>query len=115
MDPRDSTRSAREQLGERLRVLQVRSGKSLKQLEMTVHASDSSLSRYLAGTTVPPWPVVESLCREAGEEAEEVKGLWERAGRGARAARTRRPIRRATGDLPGRGGVPAGPWAWPSS
>ncbi|GHF49625.1 transcriptional regulator with XRE-family HTH domain [Amycolatopsis bartoniae] len=70
---------AREQLGEQLRRLRTRSGKSLKQLEKTVHASDSSLSRYLSGATVPPWPVVEQLCREADEDTAALRPLWEQA------------------------------------
>jgi hypothetical protein len=87
MKPQHTGMSARDQLAAQLRALQARSGKSLKQLEATVHASDSSLSRYLSGTTMPPWPVVESLCREGHEDAGKLRHLWERAGvRGGTAA-----------------------------
>lgn len=53
------------QLAAELRELRKRSGKSLCELERPTLSSDSSLSRYLAGRALPPWPVVEALS-EAG-------------------------------------------------
>ncbi|MBV9844938.1 MAG: helix-turn-helix domain-containing protein, partial [Kutzneria sp.] len=92
---------AREQLAQRLKALHAKTGRSLKELEPLVHASDSSLSRYLSGRTVPPWSVVEGLCRAAGEPAEPTRLAW------ALASRERRP-----GGAGGAGvdGEPAAGW-----
>jgi transcriptional regulator with XRE-family HTH domain len=57
---------------------------SLRELERVTFSSDSALSRYLSGQTVPPWPVVEALCRTAGSDPERLRGLWT-AARAARA------------------------------
>ncbi|MFI5903968.1 helix-turn-helix domain-containing protein [Streptomyces cyaneofuscatus] len=45
---------AARRLGAELRALQQRSGRTLRDLETRVRISDSSLSRYFRGTTVPP-------------------------------------------------------------
>jgi tetratricopeptide (TPR) repeat protein len=66
-------------LAAELRVIHSRSGVSLKQLERHVHVSDSSLSRYLAGQVVAPWPVVEALCRLGNGDARKLRKLWETA------------------------------------
>jgi transcriptional regulator with XRE-family HTH domain len=67
-----------------LRAIREGTGKSLKQLQRTIHVSDSSLSRYLSGRTLPPWDVVEGLCRDAGHPADAIhtlRALWEQAQR----------------------------------
>ncbi|MFL6118343.1 helix-turn-helix domain-containing protein [Actinophytocola sp.] len=69
----------RGELAAELRRLQTASGMSLRQLERETHASSSSLSRYLSGRTVPPWSVVESLCRVAEGRPDDLRPLWERA------------------------------------
>lgn len=68
-------------LGRALRELQQRSGCTLRSLESRVRISDSSLSRYFRGTTVPPWPTVRDLCRALGGDPAEFRVLWEAADR----------------------------------
>ncbi|WP_258047392.1 helix-turn-helix transcriptional regulator [Streptomyces sp. SM13] len=75
------------ELGAALRALQQRSGRTLRALEEQVRISDSSLSRYFRGDTVPPWPVVRDLCRALGA-APTRTGL---CGRPRTAARPNRP------------------------
>lgn len=70
-------------LGRALRELQQRSGCTLRSLETRVRISDSSLSRYFRGTTVPPWPTVRDLCRALGGDPAEFRVLWEAADRAA--------------------------------
>lgn len=72
-----------EQLGRALRALQQRSGRTLRSLETEVMISDSSLSRYLRGSTVPPWATVRDLCRALGADPVEYRALWEAADRSA--------------------------------
>ncbi|GAA4635270.1 hypothetical protein GCM10023196_080090 [Actinoallomurus vinaceus] len=69
--------TAAARLGAELQALRRRTGKSLKRLEELVHVSDSSMSRYLSGRIVPPWPVIERLCRLAGEDPYRLRPLWE--------------------------------------
>ncbi len=66
----------RRRLAARLQDLQAATGKSLKDLERLVHASDSSLSRYLSGRTVPPWGTYSAGVRAGGNQAPVVKSLW---------------------------------------
>ncbi|MEV6525926.1 helix-turn-helix domain-containing protein [Longispora sp. NPDC051575] len=66
-------------LAEELRQARSRAGLTLKQLERHTHASDSSLARYLAGKLLPPWPLVETLCRLSDRDPLELRPLWERA------------------------------------
>ncbi|GAB2948342.1 helix-turn-helix domain-containing protein [Streptomyces heilongjiangensis] len=70
------------QLGSALRVLQQRSGRTLRALEEQVRISDSSLSRYFRGDTVPPWSVVRDLCRALGADPTAYRSLWEAAYQG---------------------------------
>ena len=70
-----------EQLGRALRALQQRSGRTLRSLETEVLISDSSLSRYLRGSTVPPWVTVRDLCRALGADPIEYRAMWEAADR----------------------------------
>jgi transcriptional regulator with XRE-family HTH domain len=69
--------TAGDQLAGELRALRGRTGRSLKELQDLVHASDSSLSRYLSGRIVPPWPVVDRLCELAREDPAGPRALWE--------------------------------------
>ncbi|MER5198650.1 helix-turn-helix domain-containing protein [Streptomyces sp. NPDC002755] len=95
--------AAARRLGEALRSLQQRSGHTLRALETQVRISDSSLSRYFRGQSVPPWPVVRDLCRSMGADPGEYRALWEAAGRtGADEA--------ADADTPGAPPAPALPW-----
>ncbi|MFE5486126.1 RICIN domain-containing protein [Streptomyces sp. NPDC056527] len=71
-------------LGRALRELQRRSGCTLRSLETTVRISDSSLSRYFRGTTVPPWATVRDLCKALGGDPADYRSLWEAADRSQR-------------------------------
>ncbi|MEU7071692.1 RICIN domain-containing protein [Streptomyces narbonensis] len=71
-------------LGRALRDLQRRSGRTLRDLETSVRISDSSLSRYFLGTTVPPWATVRDLCEALGGDPSEYRHLWQAADRGQR-------------------------------
>ncbi|MCO5968163.1 helix-turn-helix domain-containing protein [Actinoallomurus soli] len=73
--PEDCTVGTR--LATELRALRTRTGKSLKELEQLIHASDSSISRYLSGRIVPPWQVIERLSRLAGDDPARLRPLWE--------------------------------------
>ncbi|MEV6483679.1 helix-turn-helix transcriptional regulator [Streptomyces sp. NPDC051576] len=72
-----SGRGACDLLAERLRVMRERTGRSLKELRGSVHASDSSLSRYLSGRIVPPWNVVQRLGEAAHEDPAGLRPLWD--------------------------------------
>lgn len=72
---------AARRLGAELRALQQRSGRTLRDLETRVRISDSSLSRYFRGTTVPPWATVRDLCRALGADPTAYRSLWEAAER----------------------------------
>lgn len=69
-------------LAAELRAVRERSGKTLRELERLTNASDSALSRYLSGRTVPPWSVIESLCRVAGHDSRRLRSVWAAAGEG---------------------------------
>lgn len=73
--------AAARRLGEALRAVQQGSGRTLRDLEAQVRISDSSLSRYFRGTTVPPWAVVRDVCRALGADPGEYRALWEAADR----------------------------------
>jgi transcriptional regulator with XRE-family HTH domain len=77
--------TAAGRLASRLRELRKQTGRSLKDLEAELHVSDSSLSRYFSGQSVPPWPVVEQLAGLAGQDADELRDLWQQAGQRRRA------------------------------
>lgn len=79
--------TAADRLAAELRGLREASGKSLRELEKSTHASDSSLSRYLSGQALPPWPVVEALATVAGRDTEPLRTLWV----AARQARNQTP------------------------
>ena len=62
-----------------LRKLRERSGKTLRELQETTFVSDSALSRYLSGRTLPPWSTVVTICTHFGVEATRLRPAWERA------------------------------------
>lgn len=87
LEPSHAQRLTNE-LAAELRALRTRSGKSLRQLERPTFTSDSSLSRYLAGQSLPPWRVVEVLSEQGGGDPAELRPLWERASKARAQART---------------------------
>ncbi|MGW3590929.1 helix-turn-helix domain-containing protein [Streptomyces fungicidicus] len=112
--PPDSRAAARK-LGDALRNLQQRSGRTLRSLESQVRMSDSSLSRYFRGETVPAWPVVRELCRALGADPAEYRALWEAAD----ASRRDEPVADDSDEAPGAPAAPRparqrrrhGPWS----
>lgn len=68
-----------DELAARLRMLQEVSGLGVRALARDSGLSSSSLSRYLSGQTVPPWPAVIALCRLVGRDPRPLRPLWERA------------------------------------
>ncbi|GAA3245945.1 RICIN domain-containing protein [Streptomyces sp. XM83C] len=78
-DPRRHSLTPAQRLGAALRALQQRSGCTLRALEQQVRISDSSISRYFRGDTVPTWDAVRDLCRAMGADPMEYRRLWEAA------------------------------------
>ncbi|WP_242613888.1 ATP-binding protein [Actinomadura roseirufa] len=76
---REGTADPREELAGRLRLLQELSGLGVRALARDTGLSSSSLSRYLAGRTVPPWGAVIALCRLVKRDPRPLRPLWERA------------------------------------
>jgi tetratricopeptide (TPR) repeat protein len=68
-----------DELAARLRLLQELSGHGVRALAREVNLSSSSLSRYLTGQTVAPWPAVIALCRLVKRDPRPLRPLWERA------------------------------------
>ncbi|MET9379482.1 helix-turn-helix domain-containing protein [Streptomyces sp. NPDC002992] len=93
----DGQRTAAQELAGRLRALQQRSGRTLRSLESEVAISDSSLSRYLRGSTVPPWSTVRDLCRALKADPAEYRLLWEAADRAQSASQPDRAAAPAPG------------------
>lgn len=96
-------RAAARELGAALRNLQQQSGRPLRSLEAEVRISDSSLSRYFRGETVPPWPAVRDLCRALKADPTPYRVLWEATENTPldehdAAANTGAALRTATGD-----------------
>jgi tetratricopeptide (TPR) repeat protein len=75
------TKSAdpQDELAARLRMVQDLSGLGVRALARDVGLSSSSLSRYLSGQTVPPWPAVTALCGLVKRDPRQLRPLWERA------------------------------------
>ncbi|MFC4126462.1 tetratricopeptide repeat protein [Nocardia rhizosphaerae] len=69
-----------DELAARLRMIQELSGRGVRALARDTGLSSSSLSRYLSGQTVPPWPAVVELCRLVKRDPRPLRPLWERAG-----------------------------------
>ncbi|MFF3689568.1 tetratricopeptide repeat protein [Streptomyces sp. NPDC002187] len=81
MDVRQQTAKAdpQNELAARLRLLQELSGLGVRALARDTGLSSSSLSRYLSGQTVPPWPAVIALCRLVKRDPRPLRPLWERS------------------------------------
>ncbi|POX44058.1 tetratricopeptide repeat protein [Streptomyces sp. Ru72] len=75
---RAAANDPQEELAARLRLLQERSGRGVRALARDSGLSSSSLSRYLNGQTVPPWPAVVALCRLVKRDPRPLRPLWER-------------------------------------
>ncbi|MEV4799203.1 tetratricopeptide repeat protein [Nonomuraea sp. NPDC049421] len=69
----------RDELAARLRLIQELSKRGVRALARDSGLSSSSLSRYLAGQSVPPWPAVVELCRLVKRDPRQLRPLWERA------------------------------------
>ncbi|MEV6350231.1 helix-turn-helix transcriptional regulator [Actinoplanes sp. NPDC051851] len=82
----DPVYSPRALLAAELRILRDRTGQTLRELQAATFASDSALSRYLIGRSVPPWQVVTALCAQTGTDPAVLRDLWQlaRATRGVR-------------------------------
>ncbi|WP_329622361.1 tetratricopeptide repeat protein [Streptomyces sp. NBC_01255] len=75
---RASGADPQEELAARLRLLHELSGLGVRALARDTGLSSSSLSRYLNGRTVPPWPAVVALCRLVKRDPRPLRPLWER-------------------------------------
>lgn len=73
--------SPRTELAGRLQAIQELSGRSLRELERATGVSSSSLSRYFAGRSLPPWSAVVALCRVVQRDPRPLRDLWEQASR----------------------------------
>ncbi|MGJ5750324.1 helix-turn-helix protein [Streptomyces puniciscabiei] len=76
---RTAKNDPQEELAARLRLLQEVSGLGVRALARDTGLSSSSLSRYLNGQTVPPWPAVVDLCRLVKRDPRPLRPVWERA------------------------------------
>ncbi|WP_308380071.1 helix-turn-helix domain-containing protein [Streptomyces sp. ISL-43] len=79
MEQRSAKSDPQEELAARLRLLQELSGLGVRALARDAGLSSSSLSRYLGGQTVPPWPAVVALCRLVKRDPRPLRSLWERS------------------------------------
>ncbi|MEV5283187.1 helix-turn-helix transcriptional regulator [Streptomyces sp. NPDC052811] len=70
-----------QQLASALSFLQRRTGKPLRQTAADTGISPSHLSRLLAGTRRPSWPVAKNLVTACNGDPFEVRRLWENAHR----------------------------------
>ncbi|MQY10463.1 hypothetical protein SRB5_05710 [Streptomyces sp. RB5] len=78
-EQRARTAHPQDELAARLRLLREVSGLGVRALARDAGLSSSSLSRYLSGQTVPPWPTVIALCRLVKRDPRPLRPLWERA------------------------------------
>ncbi|MGW5635885.1 ATP-binding protein [Streptomyces sp. NPDC003832] len=102
MDQQAGTNDPQEELAARLRLVQELSGLGVRALARDSGLSSSSLSRYLTGRTVAPWPAVVALCRLVKRDPRPLRPLWERCANPLpappRSSRQARPAPR--NDLP---------------
>jgi len=77
--PIDENRPPQLLLTAELRAARDRSGRTLRELQAVTYASDSALSRYFSGRSVPPWNVVAALCQASGSDPGHLLPLWRRA------------------------------------
>ena len=102
MHDRAAKADPQDELAARLRLLQELSGLGVRALARDAGLSSSSLSRYLTGRTVPPWPAVVALCRLVKRDPRPLRPLWERISNPLpappKSSRQARPVPR--NDLP---------------
>ncbi|MFB7515617.1 tetratricopeptide repeat protein [Streptomyces sp. NPDC056144] len=79
MDEYETASDPKDELAARLRLLHELSGLGVRALARDAGLSSSSLSRYLNGLTVPPWPAVVALCRLVKRDPRPLRPLWDRA------------------------------------
>lgn len=79
VEQRAAKADPKEELAARLRLLQELSERGVRALARDAGLSSSSLSRYLSGQTVPPWPAVIALCRLLKRDPRPLRPLWESA------------------------------------
>ncbi|MGP3689766.1 helix-turn-helix domain-containing protein [Streptomyces sp. IBSNAI002] len=79
MEQRTAKDDPQDELAARLRLIQELSGLGVRALARDAGLSSSSLSRYLGGQTVPPWPAVVALCRLVKRDPRPLRPLWERS------------------------------------
>lgn len=75
----NGTADPQDELAARLRLVHDLSGRGVRALARDAGLSSSSLSRYLSGQTVPPWPAVIALCHQVRRDPRQLRALWERA------------------------------------
>jgi len=92
--------SPRTELAGRLQAIQELSGRSLRELERATGISSSSLSRYFAGRSLPPWSSVVALCRLVQRDPRPLRELWEQASQLPPAPPPARPKVAGRNDLP---------------
>ncbi|WP_342744705.1 ATP-binding protein [Actinophytocola xinjiangensis] len=73
------TDDPQDELAARLRLVHELSGRGVRALARDAGLSSSSLSRYLSGQTVAPWPAVIALCHQVRRDPRQLRALWERA------------------------------------
>ncbi|WP_112236728.1 ATP-binding protein [Kribbella monticola] len=92
--------SPRTELAGRLQAIQKLSGRSLRELERATGISSSSLSRYFAGRSLPPWSSVVALCRLVQRDPRPLRELWEQASQLPPPPAAARPKVAGRNDLP---------------
>ncbi|WP_206686092.1 ATP-binding protein [Kribbella qitaiheensis] len=92
--------SPRTELAGRLQAIQELSGRSLRELQRATGISSSSLSRYFAGRSLPPWSAVVALCKVVQRDPRPLRDLWEQASRLPPPPPPARPTVAGRNDLP---------------
>ncbi|MET9110043.1 helix-turn-helix domain-containing protein [Streptomyces zhihengii] len=70
---------ATDRLAHALRALQQNSGLSIKETGLAIGVSPSHVSRLVAGTRRPSWPVVERFAEACAGDVRALRDLWEAA------------------------------------
>jgi tetratricopeptide (TPR) repeat protein/transcriptional regulator with XRE-family HTH domain len=91
-----------EEFARQLRAVRDATGRSLRELEKLTHVSNSSLSRYFAGQSPAPWPVVVKLCQLAKQDPRPLRAAWEQARRPRSTAPARNDLPLDTTGFAGR-------------
>ncbi len=81
-----------EEFARQLRAVRDATGRSLRELEKLTHVSNSSLSRYFAGQSPAPWPVVVKLCQIAKRDPRPLRPAWEQSRRSRSSAPARNDL-----------------------